>query len=101
MLRDLTTHAAKRAIQMGRISGTKNEINEWQVDPAELHRLYAPIAGRSEATGPATGDAPPADPRQSARGINSTKWRRPSACPTWLTPTRKRSRPRGRAGGAW
>jgi hypothetical protein len=59
----LSKTAVLRAIQMGRISGTKNEINEWQVDPAELHRLYAPIAGRSEATGPATGDAPPADPR--------------------------------------
>ena len=30
-----------RAIQAGHISGTKNEINEWQVDPAEFHRLYS------------------------------------------------------------
>jgi hypothetical protein len=48
-----------QAIQTGRISGSKTELGEWLVDPAELHRLYAPLAG-SVATGSATGDAPPA-----------------------------------------
>ena len=52
-----------RAIQAGRISGTKNEINEWRVDPAELHRLMPPLQAASVATESATGDAPPADPR--------------------------------------
>jgi hypothetical protein len=57
-----------RAIQAGRISGTKNEINEWQ-DPTELHHLAefrhlcAPNAGRSVATGSPRGTAPPTDPR--------------------------------------
>jgi hypothetical protein len=45
-----------RALQAGHISGTKNEINEWQVDPADLHRLYAPGVVRS-----VTRNAPPAD----------------------------------------
>ena len=44
-----------RALQAGHISGTKNEINEWQVDPADLHRLYAPGVIRS-----VTRNAPPA-----------------------------------------
>jgi len=35
-----------RAIQAGHISGTKNEINEWQVDPTELPRLYSPQVTR-------------------------------------------------------
>ena len=34
-----------RAIKSGRISGTKNELGEWQVEPAELHRNYPPVAG--------------------------------------------------------
>jgi hypothetical protein len=51
-----------RAIEAGSISGTKNEINEWQVDPTELHhlaelrRLAATVAGRSEVTGSARGE---------------------------------------------
>jgi hypothetical protein len=58
-----------RAIEAGSISGTKNEINEWQVDPTELHhlaelrRLDATVAGRSEVTGSARGNASPTDPR--------------------------------------
>ena len=34
-----------RAIKSGRISGTKNELGEWQVEPAEAHRIYPPVAG--------------------------------------------------------
>jgi hypothetical protein len=34
-----------RAIQSGKISGTRHEITDaWQIDPAELHRLYPPVA---------------------------------------------------------
>ena len=57
-----------RAIQAGLISGTKNEINEWQVDAAELQRLYVPVAShppcfqlrQGEVTA-ATGNALPTD----------------------------------------
>jgi hypothetical protein len=33
-----------RAIKSGRISGTKTETGEWLVEPAELHRVYPPVA---------------------------------------------------------
>ena len=33
-----------RAIKSGKISATKNEHGEWQIDPAELHRVYPPTA---------------------------------------------------------
>jgi hypothetical protein len=29
-----------RAIKSGKVTGTKNELGEWQVEPAELHRVY-------------------------------------------------------------
>jgi len=29
-----------RAIQTGKISAKKNEMREWEIDPAELHRVY-------------------------------------------------------------
>jgi hypothetical protein len=35
----LSKTAVLRAIQAGLISGSKNEINEWRVDPAELNQL--------------------------------------------------------------
>jgi hypothetical protein len=40
-----------RAIHAGFLSATKNKLNEWQVDPAELDefcRRYAPVAGHSD-----------------------------------------------------
>jgi hypothetical protein len=33
-----------RAIKSGKISGTKDEHGEWHVEPAELHRVYPPVA---------------------------------------------------------
>lgn len=36
--------AILRAIQKGIISARKTEKNEWLIDPAELHRVYLPIA---------------------------------------------------------
>src|SRR3954454_7108256 len=44
-----------RAIKAGKISATRNEHSEWQIDPAELHRGYPPASvvaakeGRTEA----------------------------------------------------
>jgi len=32
-----------RAIQKGKISAKKDEPGEWEIDPAELHRVYAPV----------------------------------------------------------
>jgi hypothetical protein len=36
--------AILRAIQKGIISAHKNSKNEWLIDPAELHRVYQPVA---------------------------------------------------------
>ena len=32
------------AIRKGRISAKKNDAREWQIDPAELHRVYPPVS---------------------------------------------------------
>src|SRR3954452_5514480 len=39
-----TKPALLRAIQTGKISAKKNEMREWEIDPAELHRVYPPVA---------------------------------------------------------
>ena len=31
-----------RALKKGKISGTKDTQGQWQIDPAELHRVYPP-----------------------------------------------------------
>jgi hypothetical protein len=36
-----------RAIKEGKIAGARDELGEWQVEPAALHLLYPPIAERS------------------------------------------------------
>jgi hypothetical protein len=33
-----------RAIQTGKISAGKSEVGEWEIEPAELHRVYPPVA---------------------------------------------------------
>jgi len=30
----------RRALEKGRVSGVKNDIGEWQIEPVELHRVY-------------------------------------------------------------
>jgi hypothetical protein len=37
-----------RAIQRGTISASRDAHNEWQVEPAELHRVYPPVAVRTD-----------------------------------------------------
>jgi hypothetical protein len=38
-----------RAIQAGRISAMRSDDGSWQIEPAELHRVY-PAAGQSNGT---------------------------------------------------
>ena len=33
-----------RAIKAGKISATRDEHGQWQIDPAEMHRVYPPVA---------------------------------------------------------
>jgi hypothetical protein len=37
-----------RAIKAGKISGTRDENGQWHIEPAELHRVYPPVAERTE-----------------------------------------------------
>ena len=46
-----------RAIKSGKISGSKDEHGYWQVEPAELHRVYPPAAKLGEDTGAAQREA--------------------------------------------
>jgi excisionase family DNA binding protein len=39
-----------RAIKSGKISAVKDEHGEWQIDPAELHRVYPPVADAPRRT---------------------------------------------------
>ncbi len=45
--------AILKSIQKGRISAKKNALGEWEIDPAELHRVYPPVpkaaVGESES----------------------------------------------------
>jgi hypothetical protein len=36
-----------RAIHKGKISAKKDENGEWEIDPAELHRVYEPVSKNS------------------------------------------------------
>ena len=45
-----------RAIQKGKISAKKDEHGEWEIDPAELHRVYDPV-GEGTSTGTDTNAA--------------------------------------------
>jgi hypothetical protein len=38
--------AILRAIKDGKISVTKDENGEWQIDPVELHRIYPPLSNK-------------------------------------------------------
>jgi hypothetical protein len=35
-----------KAIRGGKISGTKDELGKWHIEPAELHRVYPAVAKR-------------------------------------------------------
>jgi hypothetical protein len=39
-----------RAIQTGKISAGKSEVGEWEIEPAELHRVYPPVAAGATRT---------------------------------------------------
>lgn len=43
----LNTATITRAIKKGRISATKSDTGAWQIDPAELHRVFPPLASKS------------------------------------------------------
>jgi excisionase family DNA binding protein len=46
-----------RAIQKGKISAQKDDHGEWQIDPAELHRVYEPVPAGTDTHTDANGTA--------------------------------------------
>ena len=42
--------AILRAINAGKFSAAQDETGEWQIDPAELHRVYPPLRSASVGT---------------------------------------------------
>jgi hypothetical protein len=59
-----------RAIKSGKISGTKDEHGEWHVEPAELHRVYPPVADAAAGT-----DALPRDAAVEAAAFATAQQR--------------------------
>jgi excisionase family DNA binding protein len=45
-----------RSIKAGRLTGTKDALGQWRIEPAELHRVYAP----APRNGADSNGAPPA-----------------------------------------
>lgn len=43
--------AISNAIEKGRLSASKDALGQWQIDPAELHRVYAPEKTISNGVG--------------------------------------------------
>ena len=60
----VSTATITRALKSGRISGQKDDSGAWVIDPAELHRVFPPLAQQEDAApssqGTASGDALPA-----------------------------------------
>jgi len=52
----MTKAGIKKAIQKGRVSAKKNALGEWEIDPAELFRVYPP-----KSQGPTNQDIPVSD----------------------------------------
>jgi hypothetical protein len=50
-----------RAIKAGKISGTKDEHDEWHIEGAELHRVYPPVAAAAADNGALPRGAMPAE----------------------------------------
>jgi hypothetical protein len=46
----LNKSTALKAIKSGTVIGTKDELGKWQIEPAELHRVYPAVGERSAAS---------------------------------------------------
>ena len=59
----LSKMTIQRALKSGRISGSKDETGSYQLDPAELHRVFPPVTAGDSHTPITVGqtETPPAD----------------------------------------
>ena len=53
----ITKTTIAEAIKKGRISATKNDLGRYQIDPAELHRVWPPAPSKPDDTRPWLSDA--------------------------------------------
>lgn len=52
----LTRPGLLKAIQTGRLSASKNDLGQWQIDPAELFRVYEPVNTTGKQEEPVTSE---------------------------------------------
>jgi len=52
----LSRSAISKAIKAGKISASKNEHGQYEIDPAELHRVYPPVESQQQSAQQATGE---------------------------------------------
>jgi len=50
----VATSTVTNALKSGKISGEKDANGSWRIEPAELHRLYPPVAAKDSAERDAT-----------------------------------------------
>jgi hypothetical protein len=55
----LDKSTVRRAVRSGRISGTRDDLGVWHVEPAELHRVFPPVGRTEGAAAAVPRDAPP------------------------------------------
>jgi len=55
----LDKSTVRRAVRSGRISGTRDDLGVWHVEPIELHRVFPPAARPEGGTTVVPRDAPP------------------------------------------
>jgi hypothetical protein len=63
--------AVLRAIRNGRISASRNEAGGWCIEPAELTRVYPPVAG-NRSDEPAATDGEPSELRARLSDAHET-----------------------------
>lgn len=54
-----------RALKSGKISGVKGDSGAWTIDPAELHRVFPPVADEPPEMRIMKRSAPPEEPRET------------------------------------
>jgi DNA-binding MurR/RpiR family transcriptional regulator len=54
-----------RSLQSGKISGVKDNNGSWSIDPAELHRVFPPVAHEPPETEPLKRTATPKKPDET------------------------------------
>ena len=56
----------RNAITKGRLSASKNDKGEYEIDPAELHRVFEPVQSTPELNAVTPPDSPPAHQAETA-----------------------------------